>query len=111
MTERFHCNFCQKLRNNVGGLCDGCGSFVANATYKRQPESTTAVPKCPRCGKRGVSQEEDRYYCISCQAWYETPDQQYLDTRPLQAAIKAEEQQKYDRERKARRHKRGGYGR
>ena len=111
MSEVFHCNYCRKPRNNVGGMCDGCGSPVAQATYQRPKQSTNVVPQCGKCGKRGVYQEEGRYYCVDCQVWYEKPDQQCLDTRPLEAAIKAEEQEKYEKQKKARRHQRGGYGR
>lgn len=108
---RFHCNFCRKERTDVGGMCNGCGSPVAQATYQRPKQMQNTIPQCPRCGKRGVAQEEDRYYCVGCGAWYEEPDQRFLDTRPLEAAIKQEEQQIHNRRKKAARHRRGGYGR
>lgn len=107
----FFCHFCRRERQNANGLCSGCGSDVAHCGRKKPDVMTNTVPQCPGCGRRGVTQEEDRWYCVACKVWYERPDQAYLDSRPENNAIKREEfEERQARRKKAARHRsRGSY--
>lgn len=87
----FHCNFCRKVRQDVNGLCSGCGSEVRLAEKKRPAFDLNTPCPCPKCGRRGVPQEDDqRWFCLSCNIHFERDDQTYVDDRPDVNAEKQE---------------------
>lgn len=93
----FDCRFCRKRREDVNGLCGGCGSEVRLAGVKPPQRDINTPASCPKCGRRGVPQDDHRWVCISCNSWFERDDQTYVDDRP---DVNAEKQEAF-RERQA----------
>lgn len=90
LDDRITCRYCRGERPTDGRRCLGCGAPVANARVNSRTRKVTPR-KCPRCRSGSYSTlEEGRFECRSCRTVYEDDDVGYLDTRPIENAIKRE---------------------
>ena len=84
------CRICNGPRPTNGKVCLGCGTPVANATPSIRPRVQT--PRvCPKCGsRRYIPCEDQRFECVECSSHFEDADFGFLDTRPVENAMKRE---------------------
>lgn len=84
------CRYCRGERPHNGKVCLGCGAPIANATVRAKPVKAPRYT-CPRCGSGKYVHADGRLSCKECWTVYEPPDFGYVDTRPVENAIKQEE--------------------
>jgi ribosomal protein L37AE/L43A len=90
----FFCGICNGKRDNVGGLCSGCGGDVDQVRMSANPKPV--APKCPQCGPRTDAYRLDRgsYHCRRCGAEFAPVEFGFLDSRPDRNAERMENRER-----------------
>lgn len=86
----FFCGVCRGQRDDICGMCSGCGGRVAEVRMSAKPKPKS--PQCPRCGPRTDAYKLKRgtYHCRKCGAEFSPVEVGFVDSRPDVNAEKRE---------------------
>lgn len=86
----FFCGICSGKRDNVGGMCSGCGGEVSEVRMSANPKPKPV--QCPQCGPRTDAYPLGRgeHHCRRCGVKFSPVEFAFVDTRPEVNAEKRE---------------------
>lgn len=86
----FFCSVCRGKRDDIGGMCSGCGSDVEKVRVSANPKPKPV--QCPNCGPRTDAYKLKRgtYHCRRCHAEFAPVEFSFADSRPDVNAEKRE---------------------